>query len=191
MGIKVKTRIQFFSCHGDPLKPGGRASATCFLTLTKASIAAEEYSSDRGYLCEALFCETCKNFHVRQSTTPRFSEEEAWTPAMHRAVIRKAHEERAAAEKAAAQERRRSEEAASPRKPPREVKPTQSPQSRAARSAASTLNRRKERRAQGLCPFCGGPPVPGGTRCESCRVKYLKYNANRRARQAQAVSAAA
>jgi hypothetical protein len=73
---KVRTKLYFFSCNG---------SATVFSSLEKATEAAEEYSLDRGYLCEAFLCK-CGKFHVRQSEQPRaIPEEDRWLPSRHRA----------------------------------------------------------------------------------------------------------
>jgi hypothetical protein len=52
---KVKTKIQFYSCHG---------VATRIDRFDKALTASEAYSLDRGYRCEVCWCGLCHTFHV-------------------------------------------------------------------------------------------------------------------------------
>jgi hypothetical protein len=76
--FKSRTKIQFTDvCFG---------SSTKYVRLEEASAAAEKYSRDRGYQCQACWCEKCKRFHVRQRQAPPGSipDEERWTPAKHR-----------------------------------------------------------------------------------------------------------
>lgn len=36
----------------------------------------------------------------------------------------------------------------------------------------------KQRREQGLCPYCGKEPLPNKTKCASCTEKYVTYKRN-------------
>jgi hypothetical protein len=62
---KSKIKIVWTTCKGQDVKA---TRADRFRTLEKAEHAAREYSLDRGYRCEAFFCETCRAYHVRQAS---------------------------------------------------------------------------------------------------------------------------
>jgi len=64
---KSKVKIVWTTCKGQDVKA---TRADCFRALKKAEGAAREYSLDRGYRCEAFFCEKCQVYHVRQATRP-------------------------------------------------------------------------------------------------------------------------
>jgi hypothetical protein len=114
---KSKIRIQFYDkCWCEPASDGKRKQkkdshgASQFCYLVAATVAAEEYSRDRGYECEPFFCEACKFFHVRASTKPRppIPYEQTWWGV--RAAMKREAEERRRAEEVAAAEKRRAED---------------------------------------------------------------------------------
>ena len=87
----VQTKLYFFSCNGVATK------FVAPLSLSNATVAAEEYSADRGYPCEPFLCEACTHYHVRQSEVPReIPEEDRWLPSRHRALRARVREVQAA-----------------------------------------------------------------------------------------------
>ncbi len=216
---KVRTKLYFFSCNG---------AATAFPSLEKATVAAEEYSIDRGYPCEVFLCEGCKHpldghskrvsisFHIRQSQVPReIPEEERWSPARHRALrarikeenaARHAEKERVREEKLAVVRAAKEAEAAARRAAKEVVSASEAPAPRAERVAVEKPYRkvrapkssnkalkkalkkalRDQRRAEGLCPLCGGTPNTGSKLCEVCRVRCKDYARGSRQRRKNA-----
>jgi hypothetical protein len=190
---KVLTKLYFYSCNGAATALGAR----CSTSLPTAMRAAEEYSLDRGYPCEAFLCENCKQYHVRQSLAPReIPEEDRWTPSRHRALrarvremeaarraeVKRVREEKLAAERAVKEAdvaARRAAKEAPPEIPfVAKVKKVRAPKSQAERvtAAVDKQSRRDERRAAGLCPHCGAaPPSPGRKMCEACRTRSRNY----------------
>jgi hypothetical protein len=209
---KEKIKIQFFeTCYATTqnawvdereglrqISKVTKGNSTEFPSLEKASVAAEEYSLEHGYPCEAFLCEHCKHFHVRQNQTPRdIPEEDLWLPSRHRARRTRVREMEAARRAEEERVRMVQEELEARRSLRSAAKVTErlarcvavvvkvkrasalSRDEAAAARAKSDRELRVQRNAAELCNGCGGPrTTPGRKLCEECRVRN-KENADR------------